>query len=124
MTDQQTGWDSAEWRCGRCGAAVYAMTQEGLTRCIARHKRNCAPTAADSPQAEADRWNAAHRVGTRVTAYPGCRPDSRDPADHCCPVIDTVTRSRAQVLGGHTAVVWVDGHGACIALTHTDPAED
>ncbi len=29
-------------------------------------------------------------------------------------------RSRATLLGGHTDVVWVHGHGACIALTHID----
>lgn len=37
-------WDSAEWRCGRCGAAVYAKTQDGLIRSIARHKLDCPPT--------------------------------------------------------------------------------
>lgn len=44
MTDQQTGWDSAEWRCARCGTAVYAKTQDGLIRGIARHKLDCPPT--------------------------------------------------------------------------------
>lgn len=28
------------------------------------------------------------------------------------------TRSEAQLLGGHTPVVWVDTHAACVALTH------
>jgi len=28
------------------------------------------------------------------------------------------TRTGAQVLGGHTAVLWVHEHSACIALTH------
>jgi hypothetical protein len=55
-------------------------------------------------------------VGTPVTAYPDCRPED-DPNDER---IETVTRSRAEVLGGHTAVVWVAGHSACIALTHID----
>lgn len=44
MTDQKTGWDSAEWRCARCGTAVYAKTQDGLIRGIARHKLDCPPT--------------------------------------------------------------------------------
>lgn len=33
--------------------------------------------------------------------------------------IETTT-PRATALGGHTDVVWVDGHRACIALTHID----
>ncbi|MGW6531386.1 hypothetical protein [Streptomyces venezuelae] len=61
-------------------------------------------------------FNAAYPVGTPVIAYPGARPED------CADVtrIETTTRSRATVLGGHTAVVWVNGHGACIALTHID----
>lgn len=30
------------------------------------------------------------------------------------------TRTRAHLLGGHTPVVWVTGHAACIALTHVE----
>lgn len=66
----------------------------------------------------ADEWNELYPVGTPVTAYPpGARPEDAPPAT--CLV--TRTRSRASVLGGHTDVVWVHGHGACIALTHIDP---
>ncbi|MFE5514501.1 hypothetical protein ACFQ9J_28600 [Streptomyces sp. NPDC056529] len=64
----------------------------------------------------ADEWNRLYPVGTPVTAYPGCRPED-DPHDER---LVTRTRSKAEVLGGHTDVVWVDGHGACIALTHVD----
>ncbi|MFF2475142.1 hypothetical protein [Streptomyces sp. NPDC058066] len=60
-------------------------------------------------------FNAAYPVGSPVTAYPGCRPEDGDDER-----IETVTRSRASVLGGHTAVVWVAGHSACIALSHID----
>lgn len=65
----------------------------------------------------ADEWNAAHPPGTQVVAYPGCRPDDDPTAER----IEGVTTSRAWVLGGHTPVVMVAGHGACIALTHVDP---
>ncbi|MFI1166493.1 hypothetical protein ACH4UM_23555 [Streptomyces sp. NPDC020801] len=73
--------------------------------------------ALDVPQAavEADAWNRAHPVGTPVVAYPGARPEDIPSARR----IETTTRSRASVLGG-TAVVWVHGHGACIALDHVD----
>ena len=64
-----------------------------------------------------ERWNRLHPVGTRVNAYPGCRPED----DPQATVLNTVTRSAATVLGGHTPVVWVRDHGACIALTHVDP---
>jgi hypothetical protein len=30
------------------------------------------------------------------------------------------TRSAAQLLSGHTAVVWVEDHPACIALSHVE----
>ncbi|MGW4493840.1 hypothetical protein [Streptomyces sp. NPDC004376] len=61
-------------------------------------------------------FNRRYPVGTPVVAYPGCRPED-DPTDER---IVTTTRSSATVLGGHTPVVWVNGHSACIALTHVD----
>jgi hypothetical protein len=70
----------------------------------------------------ADRFNERYPIGTRVIAYPGFRPEAAPGIDDITR-LDTTTRSRASVLGGHTAVVWVDGHGACIALTHVDPQE-
>lgn len=66
--------------------------------------------------AEAAAFNAVNPVGTSVTAYPGARPED----DANTTRLDTVTRSRATVLGGHTAVVWVDGESSCIALSHID----
>ncbi|MFI9244211.1 hypothetical protein ACIGXF_16840 [Streptomyces sp. NPDC053086] len=68
------------------------------------------------PTVEAEAWNRVHPVGTPVVAYPGCRPEDF-PNDER---IVTWTRSKAEVLGGHTAVVWVHGHSACIALSHVD----
>lgn len=64
----------------------------------------------------ADEWNARYPIGTPVLAYPGCRPE-----DDCDDErLVTCTRSKAEVLGGHTDVVWVDGHDSCISLTHID----
>lgn len=68
-------------------------------------------------QLRADEFNARYPVGTPVLAYPGARPTD-DPSDER---LLTRTRSKASVLGGHTDVVWVDGHSACIALSHVDP---
>jgi hypothetical protein len=67
----------------------------------------------------ADEFNARYPVGTPVLAYPGARPE-HDPSGE---QLITRTRSNAQLIGG-TAVVWVDGHGAYIALTHVDPVTE
>lgn len=64
----------------------------------------------------ADQFNSLYPVGTRVFAYPVCRPEDH-PNDKR---LVTRTRSKAEVLGGHTDVVWVEGHGAYISLTHVD----
>jgi hypothetical protein len=65
-------------------------------------------------------FNALYPIGTPVVAYPGCRPED-DANDER---LVTRTRSKAEVLGGHTDVVWVDGHDACIALSHVDVATE
>lgn len=64
----------------------------------------------------AEEFNVLHPVGTPVFAYPVCRPEDC-PND---PRLVTRTRSKAERLGGHTDVVWVDGYSSCIAFTHID----
>jgi len=64
----------------------------------------------------AEEFNSLHPVGTPVFAYPVCRPEDC-PND---PRLVTRTRSKAERLGGHTDVVWVDGYSSCIAFTHID----
>lgn len=64
----------------------------------------------------AETFNTRYPVGTPVVAYPCARPQAF-PSD---PRLLTRTRSKAAVLGGHTDVVWVDGHSACIALSQID----
>lgn len=59
----------------------------------------------------AEAWNTAVPVGTRVRYWTGLRKG---------PGKESITRTVASVLGGHTAVVWVEGKGACIALTHVE----
>ena len=60
-------------------------------------------------------FNARYPVGTPVIAYPGVRPED-GPGER----LITRTRSEAQLFCGHTDVVWVDDHGACIAIDHVD----
>lgn len=68
----------------------------------------------------ADEFNALYEVGIPVFAYPGARPEDIPSARR----LVVRTRSRATVLGGHTAVVWVEDYGSCIALSHVDPVSE
>jgi hypothetical protein len=63
-------------------------------------------------QAKVDDWNKDHKVGTRVEY----RKD-----DHS--ILRTVTRSRAEVLSGHTAVIWLEGVTGCVDLDHVRRAK-
>jgi hypothetical protein len=63
------------------------------------------------PERIADAFNEAHPLGTPVRYWTGIRQGDGQTA---------VTRTPAQVLGDHTAVVWVTGESSCIALTHVD----
>lgn len=59
-------------------------------------------------------WNDKHPVGTRVLYWMGRREGTG---------YESRTSTRAQLLSGHTAVVWVEGHSACIALSHIEADE-
>lgn len=56
-------------------------------------------------QVACDKFNAAHRVGASVSV----KLDSGE-------VRETVTNSEAQVMGGHSAVIWLDGIRGCYDL--------
>lgn len=56
-------------------------------------------------QAECDAWNAEHVIGTHVVLT---RDDNVQ--------LRTRTRSEAQVLSGHSAVIWLDGVSGCYLL--------
>jgi hypothetical protein len=56
-------------------------------------------------QAACDKFNAAHQVGAAVSV----ELDSSE-------IRKTVTTSEAQVLSGHTAVIWLDGISGCYDL--------
>ena len=56
-------------------------------------------------QAVCDRFNAAHQVGAVVSV----KMDSGE-------IRNTITTSHAQVMGSHTAVIWLDGISGCYDL--------
>jgi hypothetical protein len=61
-------------------------------------------------QAECDRFNAKCPVGGAVI----CNIDGGEPRE-------TVTTSEAQVMCGHSAVVWMKGISGCYLLSHVTP---
>lgn len=61
-------------------------------------------------QAQCDRFNATHSVGCKVSVL----LDSGERRE-------TATRSVAQVLSGHSAVIWLDGVTGCYLLDRVTP---
>jgi hypothetical protein len=64
-----------------------------------------------SPVETADNWNRTVRVGDLVEyrGYPEAKPQRFQ------------TRTVAQVLMGHTAVVWLDGKAGCVTVEACKP---
>lgn len=56
-------------------------------------------------QKQCDDWNAVNPIGTRVIV-------KKDVGTN----VHTKTRSEAQVLSGHSAVVWLEGIAGCYGL--------
>lgn len=59
-----------------------------------------------------ERFNALCPVGTPVLYWPGVREGKGR---------ESVTRSPAWLMGGHSPVVMVDGYPGGIALAHVEP---
>lgn len=59
-----------------------------------------------------DRWNANHPIGTVVDL-------TKDSGE----VVRTKTRSEAEVLSGHTAVIWLEGVRGCYCLDRVKAAQ-
>lgn len=66
-------------------------------RALHRHKRS-----ARNLQAKVDNWNAANAVGTPI----------KYKDDHG-KIIESKTTSEAWVLGGHSAVIKIEGRSGC-----------
>lgn len=63
-------------------------------------------------QAQVDAWNAKYKIGTEVdySSIIGGPPTLR-----------SKTRSEAQVLSGHSAVVWLEDKSGCVGIEHCKP---
>ncbi len=99
---------------GRLG--LWRLDPDTAVELLPTHQEDPMATASTStdPQGVCDAFNATHPVGTPVRYWPGVREGAGR---------DSRTRSRAWVIGGHSAVVSVDGHAGGIALTHVQPAD-
>jgi hypothetical protein len=71
--------------------------------------RDCAGVRMPRP---VDAFNAIHPVGTPVRYWKGVREGEGRISR---------TRTPAQMLSGHTAIVWLEGVSGGIALTHVEP---
>lgn len=60
-------------------------------------------------QAQCDKWNAVNPVGTAI-AFENIRGQGTTHTGK--------TTSEAQVMGGHSAVLWFDGKSGAVSLDH------
>jgi hypothetical protein len=72
------------------------------------------PTAAQL-QAQCDRWNRNHPEGTTVV-YEDIIGDGETHRGKSI--------SEAQVMGGHSAVIWLEGKSGCVSLDHCTALKD
>jgi hypothetical protein len=66
------------------------------------------------PRAQVDSWNRYYPTGTEVEYR----------LHHAAMPKLTTTTTEAQLLGGHTAVVWVKGVSGCVAISHCTPVAE
>jgi hypothetical protein len=60
-------------------------------------------------QRQCDNWNAKHPEGT-VVSFESIKGQGESHRGK--------SASEAQVLGGHSAVIWLEGKSGCVALDH------
>lgn len=70
------------------------------------------PSNPAALQRQCDEFNRRYPIGQRVAL----RKDGLDGA-----AVETTTRSEAQVLSGHSAVIWLDGVSGCYLLDRVTP---
>jgi hypothetical protein len=65
-------------------------------------------------QRECNKFNAAIKIGDSV-AYQEVMSDT-------CPVQVFTAQTEAQIMSGHSAVVWLNGKSGCVLVSHCRPA--
>ncbi len=64
-------------------------------------------------QRECDDWNSRYPIGTDVLL-------DKDFVDELVP---TKTKSKAQILSGHSVVIWLENISGCYLLSHVTPGD-
>lgn len=70
------------------------------------------PPSMSERKRAVENFNARYSIGAAFWAYTGLIGEN--------PIAATL-RTRAELLGGHTPVAWLDGVSGCVALTHLKP---
>jgi hypothetical protein len=81
----------------------------------AMSKRPARPNPA-ALQRQCDDWNAHYPIGQAVTLQ-----KDKFSASDIREGVSTVTRSKAEVLSGHSAVIWLEGISGCYLLDRVTP---
>jgi hypothetical protein len=84
----------------------------GCRRCERCEQERARMSGTALAQAKVDAWNKAYKVGVTV--------EYRKDDDS---IVRTVTRSRAEVHSGHTAVIWLVGVRGCVDLDRVTRAK-
>jgi hypothetical protein len=91
--------------CGTCGRLIADCA-------CAWSGEQAYDVPATSPEADVIAFNEVVPEGTMVRYWRGAREGEPSGTGR--------TRCPAQVLSGHTAVVWIEGFRGCVALSHVE----
>lgn len=94
--------------------ALKGTTRPPTPRNTRPRNRSRETIASDLLKQQAKDFNRCYPVGTRVRYWRGAREGQG---------LIGFTRYPAEVLGGHTPVVWICGCSGCIALSHVEPLD-
>lgn len=105
-------WNGETWTCRTCDF-VNAVIRIRCRNCgKAAPTRDPAPRKLDGAKLVAD-WNRQNPIGIKVAMT------KDDGSVHL-----TTTRSQAELLSGHTPVIWLDGVRGCYLLDRVKPFTD
>lgn len=100
----------ARYKAWHASGASESIDYMPFAKCVTSICK-CDAKPRPAGEVEAQRWNAANPVGTRVRYWTGLREG---------PGAESKTRSEARALSPDHASVWVEGQASCIALSHVE----
>lgn len=110
--DNAEGKETTTTASGREGEGMEAVPQPAEPpKLAAAAERRSKVTNEDVVR----EFNARYPIGTPVLYWTGFREGQASGSGR--------TKTAAEVLSGHTPVVWIDGYRSCVALSHVQPLE-